>query len=332
MPKRNLILSLVCLCGLPTPALAQTIVWTDAAARRIQRKDVNGGSIETIVQFPSPQEAYHVHYDPIGAKFYYLFYAGPGSTFFQRCNLDGSDPENIPTPSTGFFSVGIELRKLYWLTSVATSTFDYSELDGTAHQSHTYPFCCLQIIEAVGDDLFLGTGGTVGKGVWRADADGANEQFVHASGQPLDFAYDPVEDHLYLATDGSIFRMEPDGNGFQEAVSADAAFHVEVDSVGRKVYWIDDADKVIRRANLDGSNVETFVTPADVGLPNFNPLGLTIVYTPPPPIPTLSVWGLAAMSALLVASATLILRRRRAEGPMSVLPPRSSGRPFQAAL
>ena len=143
-----------CLGGLlPTASVGQTIVWTDINARRIQRKDVNGGEVGTIVQFPSSPAATQIHYDPIAAKLYYLFYAPPST--FQRANLDGSEPENIPTPSWGNFTLNVESRKLYWISrddSGTRSVLNRSELNGSGVESHIYP-CCLLTLEALGDDL-----------------------------------------------------------------------------------------------------------------------------------------------------------------------------------
>jgi len=284
-------------------------MWTDYNARRIQGK-VDGGEVQTIIQFPSPQRAYQIHYDPVTAKLYYLFFDGTQESF-QRANLDGSDPENIPTPSVGRFTLNVDSRKLYWSDSPFWNVLHRSELNGTGVESHTYPSGSLLTLEAFGDDLFFGAGGAMLKGIWRADADGSNEQFLHFSGQPLDPAHDPVENKLYWsAYFHGMLRMNLDGTGFEQLffLGSDGV-QVVVDSRARKLYWADPAAKVIRRSNLDGSNVEDFVTASDVGNPNFAIAGLTIVYSLPP-ILTLSGWGLTAMAVLIVA-AGLVLRRRQ---------------------
>ena len=293
----------ICLGGfLPTAALAQTIVWTDVNARRIQGKGVNGGTVQTLVQFQSPQGAEQIHYDPIAAKLYYRW----GS--FHRSNLDGSDPEDIPTPSVGIFTLNVELRKLYWIDSVSHDVLHRSDLDGTGVESHPYPSCCIFTLEAVGDDLFFGASFDMGKGVWRADADGSNEQFLHESGAPADLAYDPVENKLYLATLDNIYRLNPDGSGFERIVLDALSVYIAVDYVGRKLYWAPSQLGLIRRANLDGSNFEDFVTESDAGNSNFDPLGLTIVYNDTP-IPTMSGWGLMAMSASLLVGGLFVLKK-----------------------
>jgi len=145
---------------LPSASVGQTIVWTDVNAGRIQRKDVHGGEVVTIVS--PPLGASQIHYDPITAKFYYL------SSSFQRANLDGSDPENIPTPNVGNFTLNVDSRKLYWINP--GNVLNRSELNGSGVESHTYPSCCLHTLEAFGDDVFFGAGGAMLKGIWRADA------------------------------------------------------------------------------------------------------------------------------------------------------------------
>jgi len=353
----NRLIVLICLGGLlPTASVGQTIVWTDVDGRRIQRKDVNGGAVGTIVQFQFPQGATEIHYDPVDAKLYYLFY-GPPSTF-QRANLDGSEPENIPTPSVTIwthFTLNIESRKLYWMEVPFGSFgngFFRSQLDGSGVESHTYPSCCLLTLEALGDDLFFGAGGGMFKGIWRADADGSNEQYLHGTPQPYDLAYDPVENKLYVATIARIYRLNPDGTGFQEIVPIEA-LQIVVDSRSRKLYWT--VGRVIRRSNLDGSNAEDFVTALDAGNLNLDIQGMTIVdsylvtgaccdgdpFAPctedtipsqcecasctwrpfrtcaeiecaPISIPTTSGWGVAILTLLLIIGAKIAFGRRAA--------------------
>jgi hypothetical protein len=310
-----------CLGGfLPSAALAQTIVWTDANAQKIQRKEVSGGAVTTIVQFPPSQFAEQIHYDPITAKLYYRFFPPSGPSVFQRANLDGSQPENIPTPSLGNFTLNVELRKLYWINF---DTMYRSDLDGTGVESHTYPICCIFALIAVGDDLFFGASGDMGKGVWRADADGSNEQFLHESGAPRDLAYDPVENKLYLATLDDIDRLNPDGSGFELVVFDSVPTYIAVDYQGRKLYWIHYGARVIRRSNLDGSNVEDFVTPGDAGNPAIEFRGLTIVYNSLPLIPAASGWGLGAMALILLGAGLVVLRKRPASRFLATSPPQA---------
>ncbi len=267
----------------PSATFGQTIVWTDANARRIQRKDVNGSVVQTIAQFSAPQQPLGIHYDPLALKLYYALYVPPDT--LQRVNLDGSESENVSTPNEAFgFAINTDTRRLYWINP--GTVLNRAELDGSGVVSHTYPSCCLFTIEAFGDELFFASGGAMAKGVWRADPDGSNEQFLHTTSQPMDLAYDLVESKLYIGTINAVDRMNLDGTGFEIIVDLQRhADQIVVDARGRKVYWATQSFKVIQRANLDGSNVEDFVTASDVGNPNFDILGLTIVYGSSTPHP-----------------------------------------------
>ncbi len=77
---------------------------------------------------------------------------------------------------------------------------------------------------------------------------------------------------------------------------------------GQKMYWADSDTEKIQRANLDGSSVEDLVT---TGL--WHPNGIALEQRPsvPPPIPTLSEWGLMVMTALLMASGWRMIVQRR---------------------
>ncbi len=294
---------------LTSAAVAQTIVWTDANARKIQRKDVSGGAVSTIVQFPAPRAAQFIHYDPVNKKLYYLFFDDAGNPLFQRCNLDGTVPENILTPSWGNFAINVESRKLCWCNN--SGGIHQAELDGTGVESHNYSLCCVNSVEPHGDTLYFTAGGGLPKGFWRADADGSNEQFLHQSGVPFDLAFDPVENKFYMGALQDIFRMNPDGSDFQMVVDQNQSGdveHVEVDPRGRKLYWVDITAKVIRRSNLDGTNIENFVTAADVGNPDFYIQGLTIVDSPT--IPTVSGWGAICAGVLILVTGGTVLKKR----------------------
>lgn len=326
------LLALMCLGAfLPTEVAGQTIVWTEQ--RKIQSKDTNGGPIETIVQFSPSQFLGQIHYDPLAAKLYYLFIAG-GSFSFQRCNPDGSNPETIPTPSAGSFTLNVDSRKLYWIEGF-NDTVHRAELDGSGLLSHTYSDCCVLCLEAFGSDLFFGGGLTLEKGIWRADADGSNEQFLEGtgtgSGAPLDLAHDPVDSKLYWLAQAGLFRVNLDGSGKENLVFLlpDDGDQLIVDPWGRKLYWTYEGKK-IQRSNLDGSNVEDFVSAAQI--PNADLRGLAIVYTPTP-IPALSRGALGVLAVFLVVCVAIVLRKRvpitGAAGPVTRRPADAANGPLR---
>ncbi len=81
------------------------------------------------------------------------------------------------------------------------------------------------------------------------------------------------------------------------------------------MYWTQAGQKhpCVRRANLDGSEIEDLVTTGVV-----SPWGIDLDLRPPGPLPpddpnapTLSQWGLVALTLLLMTAGTLIVERRR---------------------
>ena len=106
------------------------------------------------------------------------------------------------------------------------------------------------------------TGKTRGK-IRSADLNGLNEQLVKKlTSVPLDLALDAVGGQLYLTNSrGRIQRLNVDGSGFHPNLipSLEAPEHLALDLERGKIYWTEKADARtgnVRRANLDGTNVE----------------------------------------------------------------------------
>ncbi len=309
--------AMVCFGGLlPLPGLAQTIVWTDENGRRIQSKDVSGGPVQTLAQFPVDQAAYGIQHDPITGKLYYHFW--DQTTSFRRINIDGSNPETIPTPSAGTFAINTITRKLYW-TPGFSATLNHSNLDGSDFQTRTYSNCCYQARLAIGNDLYLSGYGGVLKGLWRADADGSNEQLlVDEVAPPTSMAYDPVDDKIYVATGDHVYRMNRDGSSFQWILIFPeiAPVHIALDYQARKLYWASGGNDAIRRSDFSGANAEHFLNVGESGNPNLQIRGLTIVQ--PPIVPAISAWGLLATGTAIVGMSILVLRSRSVSSSRSV--------------
>ena len=104
-----------------------------------------------------------------------------------------------------------------------------------------------------------------GHGLYRANLDGSNKQHVLEVGiyNTSDSAIDGIGGKIYWTNRESrspgpgLFRVNLDGSNIEVvARSNDSIRRFELDTVGRKIYWI--GSKAIRRSNLDGSNVESF--------------------------------------------------------------------------
>ena len=106
------------------------------------------------------------------------------------------------------------------------------------------------------------TGNHTGR-IRRADLDGSNVRLViDLTSVPLAFAVDTTGGKLYLINGwGKIQRLNVDGSAFQPNLITDLETprHLTLDTAGGKVYWTEQTSGrtgKIRRANLDGSNVQ----------------------------------------------------------------------------
>ncbi len=309
MPFVRSLIRLIALTSLGGPlsslAVAQTIVWMDGDSRKIQKKDVGGGAVQTIVQFVPPQNASQINYDPIARKLYYR--SGGTPTDFQRMSIDGSNIEDIAIPTGGTFAINIESRTFYWVVGAEDDVLNYSDLNGAEVQTHTYPTCCFAPLLAVGEDLYIWGSLAADKGLYRADADGSNEQLLYEGTVPTSAAYDPVENRVYVAAEILIFRINTDGTGYQEIVQTPIGppnMIVAIDSSSRKLYWTDSVRRVIQRSNLDGSNIETFLTASEAGNLQLDLRGLTVVL--PPSIPASSAWSMIVFGIVILLSGIVL--------------------------
>ncbi len=110
--------------------------------------------------------------------------------------------------------------------------------------------------------------------VWKADADGTNQVLLYSYPDfPIidGLAYDGENSKLYIATEqqgpsfdvNSIDVINLDGTGFQQLVNLGGQFPLAVtyNPVDDKFYWLEQSSpRQIRRADTDGSNVETVLT------------------------------------------------------------------------
>ncbi|MDE0467163.1 MAG: dockerin type I domain-containing protein [Candidatus Poribacteria bacterium] len=105
------------------------------------------------------------------------------------------------------------------------------------------------------------TGENTGR-VRRADLDGSNVELVkELNNVPHGIAVDSSNGKLYLTNSrGKVQRFNLDGSNFEWnfIVDLNSPQDIAVDVAGGKIYWIEKTG--IRRANLDGTNIQDVVT------------------------------------------------------------------------
>ena len=217
----------------------------------------------------------------------------------RRANLDGSQVEDhittgVRTP--GFLVLDVEGRKMYW----ADDSDDFSggkikraNLDGSNVEDLITGFTGLQGPSGIALDV------EYGKIYWidydtakirRANLDGSNvEELTQVGGRFGDLALDLGSGKMYWRTNNEIGRANLDGSNVEDLITVEGyggggGFALDVGS--GKIYWTEnhhDSQTLlfngkIKRANLDGSNVEGLITGLrrSTGLENLRSLALDV--------------------------------------------------------
>lgn len=167
-----------------------------------------------------------------------IYWSDVNDVAIRRSNLDGSSPEDVLTSGISWPS---EL-----VLSPATGQIFWGD----------------QVSFLLRQSSLTGSGTTT----------------LRSTSFHVGLALDTVNNKLYWSTSDTVFagrilRSNLDGSSQETVITAvDKPAHVAVDPIGGKIYWTDYVVDVVRRANLDGSDVETLFA---VGA-NFNPRGIAL--------------------------------------------------------
>jgi DNA-binding beta-propeller fold protein YncE len=209
----------------------------DPSFGSVNRVATDGSGLTSLVDTGGGLRGLDV--DPAGGK---IYWADVNNFVIRRANLDGTGQEDLITGGLEFpmnVSVDPAANKLYW------------------------------------GDISAGY-------IGMSDLDGSNPRVLLPVAFHWGLAIDKLHGKLYWSTSDTIFkgriqRANLDGTGLETVVSAPLQpefkpASVAVDPVGGKIYWTDYVVDVVRRSNLDGSNIEElFVVGA-----NFNPRGIAL--------------------------------------------------------
>lgn len=218
-----------------------------------------------------------------GLLFADLFDPDFASGSIRRVNTDGTGLSTILDVGGGLWGLETDLAagKMYW-TDVNNFAIRRANLDGGGIEDLVTTG--LEFPSGLG--LHLGTqqlfwGDQTAEVVGRAGINGENPEVIRSTAFHRGIAVDSVNDKLYWSTSisqfkGEILRSNLDGSGLETVVTSnDARFkpaQMALDLAGGKIYWTDYVVDVVRRSNLDGTNIETlFVAPF-----NRNPRGITL--------------------------------------------------------
>ncbi len=222
-------------------ASAQKMYWADSSSGKIQRANLDGTNIEDLVSAEEANNPGAIALDLTADGIYWAAFAFFGGRI-QRADLDGTNVELI---LTGEGVSGIAIDR------------------GAGEMYFTIPSDC---------DPLCGS-------VRRASLDGTNREYLLAATNPKAIALHLAAGKMcWAAFSDDIFSTEPlircgnlDGSGVTTILSNTSASGVAIDPSASKIYWTDPDALAIRRANLNGTNIEDLVT---TGLTN--PVGIAL--------------------------------------------------------
>lgn len=259
-----------------TQTIYEKIFWPDfASANTIKSINLNGSNEITIVPSLEAGEPTMLDVDPIGQKIYWYDQV---SDNIKRANVDGSSVEDFVTAASMPIGMCIDLHtnSLYWADFVAIRAIN---LDGTNRRT-------IVSGTGVGEPISVQVDGLAGDVYWvdqvsrriqRAKLNGTNIQTV-ATPTGIAFIDLDVTNHVIYWSDLDVIeKVNTDGTGRTVVVThanAGEPICVTIDLPGSKIYWADQVSLELRRANLDGTNTETFLSIGSL------PLGLSIPTNP----------------------------------------------------
>jgi len=195
----------------------------------------------------------------------------------SRVNSDGSGLTQLVNTGGGMRGLDIDLAggKMYW-ADVNMGLIRRANLDGSGQEDliqlsgsgEDFPFPSALALDKIGGKIYWGD--QVLGTMHRANLDGSGQQVLFSTPFHRGLAIDSINGKLYWSTSidftkGEIWRANLDGTGAEAVVtSLDAQFKpakLAVDPLGGKIYWTDYVVDIVRRSNLDGSDMQTLYVP-----------------------------------------------------------------------
>ena len=263
---------------IPIDPSQPAIYWTNPANRSIQRANLDGSNVTTLVSGVDP---WNIALDVAGGKMYWIVWDS-----IQRANLDGSNVETLVTQMERkthlvYLTLDVSGGKMYWINRqynedghTLRHKIHRANLDGSNIET-------LRTGEKGATSLALDVSGgkmywvhrdpAAADGIQRANLDGSNvETLVTQVGPIINLILDPPGGKMYWRENrldmnrnllwSKIYRANLNGSNVETLVKSNYAAPFTVDMSGGKIYWRNYEHRTlskIHRVNLDGSNVET---------------------------------------------------------------------------
>jgi streptogramin lyase len=204
-----------------------------------------------------------------------IYYTTNDDYSVKRANTDGTNVEILHTSATGTPSgiiIDPDNNKIYFTDNHSTvAKIQRMNLDGTGLEDVLTGVQAISIaLDRYGGKIYYTTEAGAGTdySVKRANTDGTAVETLHtsATGTPEGIALDTRNGKVYFtdnhASVEKIQRMNLDGTGLEDVLTGVQAISIVLDVDGGKMYYTTNDDWSVKRANTDGTNVETLYTSA----------------------------------------------------------------------
>ena len=238
------------------------IYWLNTAAGTLQH--LTGAKVESFGT--DVQNATSFTIDVTDGKIYWTEKSGNRKGKIRRANLDGRNVELVKDLTSVPLDIALDTvnRKIYLTNAwgkVQRLNFNGSNFQPNLIKGLSMPKSLA--LDVSGGKIYWieQIGNRAGK-IRRANLDGTNVQLVKSiTSAPRGITVDNVNGKIYLTNAyGKVQRLNLNGSNFQPNLitGLESPEGIAVDTVNRKLYWVENGS--IRRANLNGKNIENIVT------------------------------------------------------------------------
>ena len=267
------------------------IYWTDRNTHKIQRANLDGSNVETLVTLGEDVFAgpYGLALDVDGGKIYWTDdKRNSRIERIRRANLDGSNIETIIfsriRPSS--LALDVDGGKIYWTdqNNIRRANLDGSNIETLITEWSWSPRSPELALDADRGKIYW-----IAYDIRRANLDGSNIETLITEDE-LDYdphdsiatgltglALDVDESKMYWTDSvGRLRWANLDGSNIETLLyGLSNPFNPILDRDRGKIYWVNNTWSAIHiwRVNLDGSNFETFITGLDASASSVFALG-----------------------------------------------------------
>jgi hypothetical protein len=245
--------------ALDHPAAGTTkIYWSRDELPNLQRANTDGSNIDDVILGPT----HSLTIDPVQRKLYWIHGEDTEGHTLRRSNLDGTSEQVLDEVPILGSALSENNGCLYMGLSHFEGCFGIWRYCLGGSWAEIVPDRCIwgTAIDDEQDKIYWTDASTAQ--VLRANLNGSNvEVLIDNAGDPLGIGLDLAEGKMYWnRRSGPIFRANLDGSEVETLVDDDVyKSAIALDLPNGKIYWALEFTNGVYRADLDGSNPESFL-------------------------------------------------------------------------